>query len=112
MIENYPDHSANERTYLAWVRTAISIVGFGIVVSKLGDVKAGGDGTTRTGLALLILGMVLILAASVRFLLIRKAIQARNVTTTAPLALDLALALVLALMIATLAGFSIHIVSL
>ena len=28
MIVNYADHSANERTFLAWVRTAVAIVGF------------------------------------------------------------------------------------
>ncbi|MBJ6609376.1 MAG: DUF202 domain-containing protein [Candidatus Thiothrix moscowensis] len=26
MIKRYTDHSANERTYLAWIRTAIAIL--------------------------------------------------------------------------------------
>lgn len=30
------DHLANERTFLAWVRTSISIVVFGFVVAKFG----------------------------------------------------------------------------
>src|SRR5271165_1312240 len=29
MIERYGDHAANERTFLAWVRTAIAIMAFG-----------------------------------------------------------------------------------
>ena len=29
MIERYSDHAANERTFLAWVRTAIAIVALG-----------------------------------------------------------------------------------
>lgn len=29
------DHLANERTYLAWVRTGIALVGFGILIAKL-----------------------------------------------------------------------------
>ena len=32
MIERYGDHAANERTFLAWVRTAIAIMAF--VVEK------------------------------------------------------------------------------
>jgi putative membrane protein len=34
MIERYSDHSANERTYLAWVRTGIAIMAFGFLVEK------------------------------------------------------------------------------
>ena len=34
MIERYSDHAANERTFLAWVRTAISIMAFGFVVAR------------------------------------------------------------------------------
>lgn len=29
------DHLANERTFLAWVRTGIALVGFGILIAKL-----------------------------------------------------------------------------
>lgn len=34
MIENFRDHAANERTYLAWIRTAIALMGFGFVIEK------------------------------------------------------------------------------
>lgn len=34
MIPAYSDHAANERTFLAWVRTGIAIMSFGIVVEK------------------------------------------------------------------------------
>ena len=34
MIQNYSDHAANERTFLAWVRTAIAVLGFGFVVER------------------------------------------------------------------------------
>ncbi|HUB08614.1 MAG TPA: DUF202 domain-containing protein [Myxococcales bacterium] len=33
---NVSDHQANERTFLAWLRTAIALMGFGFVVSKFG----------------------------------------------------------------------------
>lgn len=29
------DHLANERTYLAWMRTAIALIGFGVVIIRL-----------------------------------------------------------------------------
>jgi putative membrane protein len=29
MIKRYSDHAANERTFLAWVRTAIAVIAFG-----------------------------------------------------------------------------------
>lgn len=34
MIPGYADHAANERTYLAWVRTGVAIVALGFVVEK------------------------------------------------------------------------------
>src|SRR6266478_6215452 len=34
MIRNFSDHSANERTFLAWVRTAIAVMAFGFLVEK------------------------------------------------------------------------------
>ena len=36
MIERYTDHAANERTFLAWVRTSIAIMAFGFLVEKFG----------------------------------------------------------------------------
>jgi uncharacterized membrane protein YidH (DUF202 family) len=33
----FADHSANESTFLSWVRTALSIVGFGLLVAKFGN---------------------------------------------------------------------------
>ena len=29
------DHLANERTYLAWMRTAVALMGFGVVILRL-----------------------------------------------------------------------------
>jgi putative membrane protein len=36
MTSSVSDHQANERTYLAWLRTAISLMGFGFVIAKFG----------------------------------------------------------------------------
>ena len=35
MIRDYSDHAANERTFLAWLRTSIAVIAFGFVVEKL-----------------------------------------------------------------------------
>jgi putative membrane protein len=34
MITDYRDHAANERTYLAWVRTGIAVIALGFVIEK------------------------------------------------------------------------------
>jgi Domain of unknown function (DUF202) len=31
MIRGYSDHAANERTFLAWLRTSIAVIAFGFV---------------------------------------------------------------------------------
>lgn len=71
MIERFPEHASNERTYLAWIRTAIAIAGFGILIEKLPATA----GNTTTGLTLVVLSAVLVLLASFRFLVIRNQID-------------------------------------
>lgn len=34
MIPRFTDHSANERTYLAWLRTAIAVIAFGLLIER------------------------------------------------------------------------------
>jgi putative membrane protein len=34
MIRGYSDHAANERTFLAWVRTGIAVIACGFVIEK------------------------------------------------------------------------------
>lgn len=35
-IDRQREHQANERTYLAWVRTSISLIGFGFAIARFG----------------------------------------------------------------------------
>ncbi|TYB91124.1 YidH family protein [Oceaniovalibus sp. ACAM 378] len=35
MIVNFETHASNERTFLAWVRTVVAIVGFGLAAARL-----------------------------------------------------------------------------
>ncbi len=55
------NHAASERTMMAWIRTALSLVGFGIGIYEVAD-KTGGAGTFRNskliGLAFVILGIL------------------------------------------------------
>ncbi len=34
MIPHHTDHAANERTYLAWLRTGIAVAAFGVVIER------------------------------------------------------------------------------
>jgi len=71
------DHMANERTYLAWLRTGITVIGLGFVVAKFGLIvrELGGSTQSQTsfhlssiiGIALVITGGLLCLLALTRF---------------------------------------------
>ena len=82
MIERYSDHAANERTFLAWVRTAIAIMAFGFLVQKF-DLFLKIASTSLTaekisaershivgdtaGMLLIVLGGTMMVLAAIRF---------------------------------------------
>lgn len=98
MIPRFRDHAANERTYLAWVRTAIAIMAFGFLVERFdlflaylgrsGAANATALAATAAphhlhaaqmvGLALIALGVVIIFGATVRFVHHRKTIASED----------------------------------
>lgn len=93
MIPHFNDHAANERTYLAWVRTAISVMAFGfllerfdiflIYASRMADKASEGLHTRASqwlGLTLLIVGALMIVGATLRFYRNRRAIEASETT--------------------------------
>lgn len=46
MIAHYTDHAANERTFLAWIRTGLAVAAFGFFLIKLNVfVDVAGDGS-------------------------------------------------------------------
>ena len=81
MIVRYSDHAANERTFLAWVRTAIATMAFGFLVEKFdlflrlagaqaaaGKLPGGGQLVGNiAGLLLFVLGGVMMALAAIRF---------------------------------------------
>jgi putative membrane protein len=112
MIQNYSDHAANERTFLAWVRTAIAIMAFGFVVEKfdLFLLVSSENFAKRTvnlpvtgfskfaGIAFIFLGTTMTLIAAWRFVLTARAIDKREVVPGTGSRIDIALALLLALL--------------
>jgi len=79
MIVRFSDHAANERTFLAWVRTAIAIIAFGFLVEKFdlfmrmasASLATSGIGSQAVGniagLALIALGGGMMIFAALRF---------------------------------------------
>src|SRR5487761_463867 len=72
------DHLANERTFLAWVRTSISIIVFGFVVAKFGITlrqflrlqnQPGHNSTLSLaiGIGFMVMGVFMALVAMIRY---------------------------------------------
>lgn len=64
---NVRDHLANERTFLAWVRTSIALLGFGVLIAKLRFLEIAphtGVRSTRLGLAFACVGVLTLLLAA------------------------------------------------
>src|ERR1700679_869584 len=80
------DHLANERTFLAWIRTSISVIGLGFVVSKFSvwlrelSVRMNVPAPHHTGLSmplgviLMLFGGLLALMAAWRYRAVKAAI--------------------------------------
>ena len=87
MIRGYSDHAANERTFLAWVRTGIAVIAFGFVAEKFNLFVVTIASTTALdaarqlklerlsgplgrydGLALILVGLALVVFAAARFI--------------------------------------------
>jgi len=80
------DHLANERTFLAWIRTSISVIGLGFVVAKftvwlrelsvrLGSTPPRSSGLSMPlGIALMGFGALLALIAAWRYRAVKEAI--------------------------------------
>lgn len=69
------DHLANERTFLAWVRTGLGVVGLGLLLEKMiGDSRTPGLNEMMAGL-LLAAGVLLILYGLARYLRVQQALR-------------------------------------
>jgi len=126
MIPHYSDHAANERTFLAWVRTGLAIVAFGFVVERLNlfMVMLADSASTAAvrklwsdrfstpfgrydGLALIVVGIALIVIAAIRFARTTRYIDDPEPRKASDVRTEMALAGILALLAA---AFSIYLV--
>ncbi len=109
MINRYSDHAANERTFLAWVRTAIAVMAFGFLVEKFdlflevaARSLAGKPPSAVTqvagnvaGLLLILLGGAMMVIATLRYRQIAKDIDDTEVRVVSGETLDVTLVLLL-----------------
>ena len=90
MIANYTNHAANERTFLAWIRTGLAVAAFGLFLFKLNvfvDAVGGGSipqlpaehagaaATRYAGLAMVAIGIATIARSGFAFERTRRAID-------------------------------------
>ncbi len=123
MISRYSDHAANERTFLAWVRTGIATIAFGFVIEKFNlfmltiaaatpDIgkehhllgKLSGLLGQYDGTVLILVGIVLIAVAAVRFMRTSRLIDDEEAHSAGSIRAELILSLVL--IVAALAAYA------
>ena len=106
MIKRYSDHAANERTFLAWVRTAIAVMAFGFLIERFDlFIKIAGPQLAQqhlaphgqafanaAGLAFILIGVAMIAIAGIRFVKTAKDIDSEDVVSSPGERVDLALA--------------------
>ena len=92
-VKRTTEYLANERTFLAWIRTSIAILSLGFVVAKFSvwlrelSVQLAPHLPTHQpgaampiGVAMMVLGGVLAVLAAWRYHVVNRAIEAGNVT--------------------------------
>lgn len=91
MIRRYSDLAANERTYLAWLRTAIAVIAFGFLIERFDLILRGinkasgndqllhvGGGGREAGLTLVAIGLVVMGISTWRYLSTMRHIQSEQ----------------------------------
>jgi len=80
-IDRQREHQANERTFLAWLRTSIALIGFGFAIARFGlflrelqSSVTGQDSPTHSfissqtiGVGLVIIGIILVALSAWRY---------------------------------------------
>ena len=124
MIRNYSDHAANERTFLAWVRTGIAVIAFGLVIKKfdlflqsiatLSHVDAGrqsqldrlfGPLGRYEGIAFIVVGVGLIALAAVRFVRTERLLDNQETSLDNGVRIELILSAALVLLVAAYSAY-------
>ena len=121
MIQGYADHAANERTFLAWVRTGVAIIAFGFVIEKFNLFllsllntasldpmrrseleRLSGPSARYEGLGLILVGIALLIVAAVRFVRTERLLAHPQIHPIAGVRVEVILSAILALIVAVL----------
>ena len=121
MIQGYADHAANERTFLAWVRTGVAIIAFGFVIERFNLFllsllntasldpmrrsqleRLSGPSAQYEGLALIVVGIVLLIVAAIRFVRTARQLADPDIHPIAGASAEVILSATLALIVAGL----------
>jgi len=126
MIDRYSDHAANERTFLAWIRTGIATIAFGFVVEKFNlfilAMAEASDSAKRLrlerfsgsishydGLALILVGMAIIVVSVIRFARTSRMIDDQTAHSPSSVRAELVLSIALALIVAVLSAHLVYV---
>lgn len=104
MIPRFADHAANERTFLAWVRSVVAIDGFGIAAARLGDTPPA----PWSEPAMLGLGALVILLSFARMRALRRRIDTAAPDADGGTAGDALLLVLATALFALVAVFTLH----
>jgi putative membrane protein len=124
VIRSYSDHAANERTFLAWVRTGIAVAAFGFVIEKFNLfllAMAGAKGAMTEhraavqtlssplgryeGFVISLIGVALIIVAAIRFVRVRRLIEDQDMHDAGGYGAELVLSAALATVIAASSAY-------
>ena len=91
MIPHYNDLAANERTYLAWMRTSLALIAFGFLLEKfdmlfryyttgmaMGKIPSSSTHGREAGVILAALGLVIMLISTLRFLITTRRLKSEQ----------------------------------
>ncbi|TCP39977.1 DUF202 domain-containing protein [Rhodovulum marinum] len=104
MIRNHDSHAANERTFLAWVRTVVAIEGFGLVAARMRPETPA----AWSELSLMLVGGIVIALAFLRMRRIRRRIDSPGLEPDTTGLGDGLLALMVAALFGLVAAFLFH----
>ena len=91
MISRYSDLAANERTYLAWMRTALALIAFGFLMERFdlmlrtlgsaidqGKLAHGSPVGREAGIVMITLGLGVMIVSSLRFVKTTRLIRSES----------------------------------
>ena len=123
MSRGYSDHAANERTFLAWVRTGIAVIAFSFVIERfnlfvlaVADTnpsetthrlleKLSGPLGRYDGLAVMIGGLAIIILATARFIRTERLLDDPETHSAGSARTELILSAALMVLVVGLSGY-------